>query len=150
MKKLKAQGGWAWFLALWQLVSSIGLLITSILWYTNASQVPVLATRNPSGAVIAAYLIVFSVLSVSVIPERPQFLRNFVHKWFPFLFTYRGRGAFSIFCGTLACGFGIFGVAFGIISIGNGLAHIVCSLFFKNKLRKQEEEGYEFVDTEKN
>eukprot|EP01127_Copromyxa_protea_P007881 TRINITY_DN1791_c0_g1_i2.p1 TRINITY_DN1791_c0_g1~~TRINITY_DN1791_c0_g1_i2.p1 ORF type:complete len:130 (-),score=24.65 TRINITY_DN1791_c0_g1_i2:53-442(-) len=125
-------------LALWQLISSIGMLITSILWYVGAGQTPVLASHNPSGYIVSAYLILFSLLSISVIPERPACLSGFGRKWFPFLFSNRGRGAFSIFCGTLCCGFGIFGVAFGVISIGNGLAHIICALFFKNKLKKVE------------
>jgi len=137
LKKLRAEGGVTWMLTLWQFIASLGLFITSILWYTGTGQQPVLASKNPSSYIVSAYLIAFSLLSLVVIPERPQCLTQFGHKWFPFLFTYRGRGAFSIFCGTLCCGFGVFGVAFGVIAIGNGFAHIVCACFFKNKLKKK-------------
>lgn len=71
------------------MISSFGLCATSILWYMGTGQLPVLASNNPSGYIVSAYLILFSLLSLSVIPERPACLSGFGHKWFPFLFTYR-------------------------------------------------------------
>eukprot|EP01128_Nolandella_sp_AFSM9_P002613 TRINITY_DN1298_c0_g1_i1.p1 TRINITY_DN1298_c0_g1~~TRINITY_DN1298_c0_g1_i1.p1 ORF type:complete len:220 (+),score=43.23 TRINITY_DN1298_c0_g1_i1:208-867(+) len=93
--------------------------------------------------IVSIYLIVLGFLLVAVLMTFPEVWKRFNIKWVPFLHTYRGRGLYLIFLGSLCCGVGgstvLLSIILGIVAMVCGVAHILLACFFRSSLNPSDD-----------
>jgi len=136
VKKQFASGNWTYILHFTSFVSGAALIVCGVL-----SVIPgfstITETLNPLHYIACAYLILFGLLMICVLIEFPPCWQRLTQKWVPFLLTFRGRGFFLIFLGSLAGAMGLIGWVIGGFCAVVGFFNIFLACFYKNKLRKK-------------
>jgi len=131
VKKSIASRNWTRTLGVLTCLSGAGLVAAGVLGMMNIIL--------PSTVIISAYMVVFGILLWLILVPFPQAWKKLNMKWVPFLHTFRGRGLFLIFLGTLATSLGIASVFIGIVIILIGLAHVILACYFRNTLDPSED-----------
>jgi len=125
IKKKIASRNWTRILSIMTCLSGTGLVTAGVLGMINIS---------PSTIIVSAYMVFLGALLCLVLIPWPAAWKRLNMKWFPFLHTFRGRGLFLIFLGTLATGLGITSIFIGVAVIIVGVAHVLLACYFRNTL----------------
>eukprot|EP01125_Pyxidicula_operculata_P022136 TRINITY_DN8907_c0_g1_i1.p1 TRINITY_DN8907_c0_g1~~TRINITY_DN8907_c0_g1_i1.p1 ORF type:complete len:272 (+),score=87.39 TRINITY_DN8907_c0_g1_i1:34-849(+) len=98
-----------------------------------------LFTLNVLQTIVGLYLIFLGIVFVGALIPCPESWVKLNYKWVPFLHTFRGRGIFLMFLGSLSVSFGfeaflacLLGVAVTVV----GLLHVILACFFREKLEQ--------------
>jgi hypothetical protein len=86
--------------------------------------------------VLAANMIFLGLLSVIVMLHFPKRLNTVTKRWFPFLRTWRGRGFYLIFLGSISASLNYVALIVGGICVLVGILHIFLLCFFRDTLDK--------------
>eukprot|EP01125_Pyxidicula_operculata_P021566 TRINITY_DN8366_c0_g1_i1.p1 TRINITY_DN8366_c0_g1~~TRINITY_DN8366_c0_g1_i1.p1 ORF type:complete len:196 (-),score=37.68 TRINITY_DN8366_c0_g1_i1:72-659(-) len=136
VKKKIASKNWTYPLLVGSFLSAGGLVASGVLGF-----IPGLSTTelNPLHYVVCIYIIALGILMLGSLVTVPEAWYKLNLKWVPFLHTFRGRGLYLIFLGSLSTGTGAIGIAIGIVVIIIGLAHVLLAFFFRNTLSASKE-----------
>jgi len=97
--------------------------------------IPLLTAFTPN-PVIAIDLMVISLFTLLCCIKFPKAWIDFNKKWFPFISTWRGRGIFLIFTGTLGFACDWISLIVGAVSVMLGITHLVMLCFIDMKFKK--------------
>jgi len=132
MKKRIAGRNWTYPLLIGSFLSGAGLVTSGVLGFMQALGA---SSLNFLEYVVCIYLIALGLLVIAALLPFPASWRKLNLKWVPFLHTFRGRGFFLIFLGSLATGTNMWvTIIIGIVVIVIGLAHVLLACFFRNTL----------------
>jgi hypothetical protein len=108
------------------LICSIGYIVSGIYGFTTIHQ------WSPSiEIIIFIYSSIGGVFLIAALLPLPTW-KFAMEIWFPFMFSYLGRAAFFIIIGPLLIAAGPVGIAFGCLSILNGISYIIAYIVLRN------------------
>eukprot|EP01123_Difflugia_compressa_P010453 TRINITY_DN382_c1_g1_i1.p1 TRINITY_DN382_c1_g1~~TRINITY_DN382_c1_g1_i1.p1 ORF type:complete len:206 (+),score=35.25 TRINITY_DN382_c1_g1_i1:56-673(+) len=128
--KKAANRNWTYILRIGSFISGGGLIAAGVLGFV---------TLSPLQIIVSVYLIVLGFALVVALLPFPKTWRLLTLKYVPFLHTYRGRGLYMIFIGTLATGTGWIAIIIGVVVTLIGLAHIIIAFFFRDALDRNKD-----------
>jgi len=93
----------------------------------------------PLTYIVCIYLIILGAILIGVMIPWPKTWRKLTVKYIPFLHTYRGRGLYIIFIGTISIAttsgvLSFISTIIGIVLTIIGLMHCIIAFFFKDAL----------------
>jgi len=108
------------------LICSIGYIVSGIYGFTTIQK------WSPSiEIIIFIYSSIGGVFLIAALLPLPTW-KFAMEIWFPFMFSYLGRAAFFIIIGPLLIAAGSVGIAFGSISILNGISYLIAYFALRN------------------
>eukprot|EP01104_Vermistella_antarctica_P003714 TRINITY_DN13976_c0_g1_i1.p1 TRINITY_DN13976_c0_g1~~TRINITY_DN13976_c0_g1_i1.p1 ORF type:complete len:176 (-),score=35.29 TRINITY_DN13976_c0_g1_i1:34-561(-) len=111
------------------LICGIGLIPAGIFGFLDLS-------FNILNFVVAAYIIGAGITTCIAAVPFGRINHKLAYRFFPFLQSYKGRGAWLILWGSLAVGLGLIGFIVGIVTVVLGAAHFILSIWFHHNLAK--------------
>eukprot|EP01124_Arcella_intermedia_P023976 TRINITY_DN393_c1_g2_i2.p1 TRINITY_DN393_c1_g2~~TRINITY_DN393_c1_g2_i2.p1 ORF type:complete len:409 (+),score=47.78 TRINITY_DN393_c1_g2_i2:143-1369(+) len=130
VKKKIANKNWTYILRIGSFVSGGGLIAVGILGL-------IAINLNPLNYIVCIYLLLLGLLLIGAMVPWPKAWKKLTTKYVPFLHTYRGRGLYMIFTGTLSTGTGWIAIIIGIGITICGLLHCIIAFFFRDALEKK-------------
>jgi len=132
LKRKVASRNWTYILRVGSFLSGGGLVTAGVFACFSV---------NPLNIIVGVYLVALGLVLLGALIPWPKTWRKLTRKYVPFLHTYRGRGVYLIFLGTLAAGTEtIVGIIAGIVITFIGLLHCILAFFFRDVLDKAKEE----------
>jgi len=138
MKKKVTNKNWTYILRVGSFLSSCGIIAAGVLGVLPPPPPPL-------NYIVCIYLIILGAILLGTMIPWPKSWRLLTIKYVPFLHTYRGRGLYLIFIGTIAAAtssgvLGFLAVIIGIVVTVIGVLHVVIAFFFRDSLGAISEE----------